>query len=131
MLNQVTLVGRLTKDPELRYTPEGKAVSNVTLAVTRNFKNAEGEYGTDFVNCTLWNRIAENTTNFCRRGSVVGITGRIQTRRYDDSEGKRRYVTEVVVETVNFMDRKPLKKNPNPENVYEDENKELYEGALQ
>ncbi len=106
MLNQVALVGRLTKDPDLRYTPEGKAVSNITLAVTRNFKNADGEYGTDFVNCTLWNRAAENTASYCQKGSVVSIVGRIHTRNYENPEGKRTYVTEVIVESVNFLDRK-------------------------
>ena len=81
MINQVTLVGRLTKDPELRYTAEGKAVSNVTIAVNRPFRNKEGEYEADFVQCTLWKKTAENTAQYCRRGSIIGITGRIQTRQ--------------------------------------------------
>lgn len=106
LINQVTLVGRLTKDPELRYTSEGKAVSNVTLAVDRPFRNKAGAYETDFINCTLWKKAAENTAQYCCRGSVVGITGRIQTRNYENQEGKRKYVTEVIAEIVQFMNMK-------------------------
>lgn len=107
MINQVTLVGRLTKDPDLRYTPDGKAVSNITLAVNRHYKNASGEIEADFVHCILWGKTAENTTNYCKKGSVLGVTGRIQTRNYDNQEGKRVYVTEVVAEGVRFLSSKP------------------------
>ncbi len=103
MINQVTLVGRLTKDPELRYTAEGKAVSNVTIAVNRPFRNKEGEYEADFVQCTLWKKTAENTAQYCRRGSIIGITGRIQTRNYENQENKKVYVTEVIAEMVQFV----------------------------
>lgn len=103
LINQVTLVGRLVKDPELRYTPEGKAVSNVTLAVNRNFRNHEGGYDADFVHCTLWKKTAENTVQYCRKGSIIGITGRIQTRNYENQDGKKVYVTEVVAEGVRFV----------------------------
>jgi single-strand DNA-binding protein len=103
LINQVTLVGRLVRDPELRYTPEGTAVSNVTLAVSRNFRNSEGQYDADFVQCTLWKKTAENTVQYCRKGSVIGITGRIQTRNYNNQEGKKVYVTEVVAESVRFV----------------------------
>lgn len=106
MLNQVILVGRLTKNPELRYTPEGKPVSNVTVALTRNFKNASGEYDTDFVHCALWNKIAENTAMYCRKGSVIGITGRIQTRSYENADGKRIFITEVIAEAVKFLGKR-------------------------
>jgi single-strand DNA-binding protein len=106
MINQVTLVGRLTKDPDLRITQEGISVTNVTVAVNRPFRNQQGEIGADFVQCTLWKRTAENTAQYCRKGSLVGITGRIQTRYYDNQEGKRVYVTEVVAETVKFLDSK-------------------------
>jgi single-strand DNA-binding protein len=106
MINQVTLVGRLTKDPDLRITPEGTAVCNLTLAVNRPFKNQHGEYETDFVHCTIWRKTAENTANFCRKGSVIGITGKIHTRNYMNQEGKRVYVTEVVAETVQFLSRR-------------------------
>lgn len=103
MINHVVLVGRLTKDPELRYTADGTAVANVTLAVSRNFRNAEGTIDTDFVQCTLWRKVAENTAHYCRKGSMIGVMGRIQTRNYENQEGKRIYVTEVVAESVRFM----------------------------
>ncbi|MGM9928493.1 MAG: single-stranded DNA-binding protein [Bacillus sp. (in: firmicutes)] len=106
MINQITLVGRLTKDPELRYTPDGIAVSNVTVALNRHYKNSDGEFEVDFVQCALWKKIAENTAQYCQKGSIVGITGRLQTRNYTNQEGKRVYVTEVVAEHVKFMDRK-------------------------
>lgn len=112
MINQVTLVGRLTKDPELRYTAEGKAVSNVTIAVNRPFKNKEGEYEADFVQCTLWKKTAENTAQYCRRGSIIGITGRIQTRNYENQDNKKVYVTEVVAEMVQFVGPKKVEAPP-------------------
>ncbi len=107
VINQVTLVGRLTKEPTLRYTMEGRAVLNVTIALNRTFKNAQGEYDADFVLCTLWGKTAENTSKFCKKGSLIGITGRIQTRNYENPDGKRVYVTEVLAESVKFMDKKP------------------------
>ncbi|MFD0050341.1 single-stranded DNA-binding protein [Actinomycetes bacterium NPDC127524] len=116
MINQVTLVGRLTRDPELRYTPEGTAVSNVTLAVNRNFRNGDGEYTADFVQCTLWKKTAENTVQYCRKGSIVGIVGRIQTRSYENQDGKKVYVTDVVAETVRFVG---TKQTENPKQEYE------------
>ncbi|WP_251552299.1 single-stranded DNA-binding protein [Neobacillus muris] len=106
MINQVILVGRLTKDPELKKTSEGTAFTMITLAVNRNYRNHNGEIDTDFVQCTLWRRAAENTVQYCRKGSVVGITGRLQSRYYD-REGKRNYVTEVAAETVRFLSGKP------------------------
>ncbi|MEH7443439.1 single-stranded DNA-binding protein [Bacillus sp. JJ1122] len=111
MINQVTLVGRITKDPELKWTPDGKAVTNITLAVNRHYKNPNGEIDADFVHCTLWGKTAENTSNYCRKGSVIGVTGRIQTRNYENQEGKRVYVTEVVAEGVRFLSSKPVKEN--------------------
>ncbi|WP_110928352.1 single-stranded DNA-binding protein [Bacillus massiliglaciei] len=107
MINQVTLVGRLTKDPELRYTGDGKAVTNITLAVDRHFRNSSGGYETDFVPCTIWKRTAENTVNYCRKGSIIGVTGRIQTRNYENQEGKKVYVTEVIADMVQFVGKKP------------------------
>ncbi len=110
MINQVTLVGRITKDPELRYTGDGVAVSNFTIALNRNFKNVNGGYDTDFVNCNIWRKPAETVANFCLKGSLIGITGRLQSRHYDNSEGKRVYVTEVVAEDIKFIS---LKNNKN------------------
>lgn len=107
MINQVTLVGRMTRDPELRLTPEGTPVVNVTLAVNRHYRNHNGDIDADFVQCTLWRKQAENTANYCHKGSVVGITGRIQTRNYENQEGKRVYVTEVIAESIRFLDKKP------------------------
>jgi single-strand DNA-binding protein len=107
MINQVTLVGRLTRDPEMKVTTEGTPVAHITLAVNRSFRNHNGEIDTDFVQCTLWRKAAENTCQYCRKGSVLGITGRLQTRHYDNREGKRVYVTEVVAETVRFLSAKP------------------------
>ena len=107
MINQVTLVGRLTKDPELKMTTEGTPVTQVTLAVSRHFRNHNGEIETDFIQCTLWRKAAENTAAYCRKGAVVGVTGRLQTRHYDNREGKRVYVTEVVAESIRFLSGKP------------------------
>lgn len=107
VINQVTLVGRLVRDPELKFTQEGTAVTNITLAVNRNYKNNEGMIDADFVQCTLWKRAAENTVQYCRKGNVIGIVGRIQTRNYTNSEGRKVYVTEVIADTVRFLDGKP------------------------
>lgn len=117
MINQVTLVGRLTRDPELKWTPDGKAVLNVTLAVNRHYKNASGDFDADFVHCALWGKTAENTSNYCRKGSVIGVTGRIQTRHYENQEGKRVYVTEVVAEGVRFLSSKPASSSEAPSAV--------------
>ncbi|MBP3039056.1 single-stranded DNA-binding protein [Bacillaceae bacterium Marseille-Q3522] len=103
MINQVTLVGRLTKKPELKITAEGTPVTNVTLAVNRHYRNQQGEIDADFVQCTLWRRMAENTAQYCDKGSLIGITGRIHTRNYENSEGRRVYVTEVIAESVRFI----------------------------
>ncbi|MFD0826515.1 single-stranded DNA-binding protein [Neobacillus sp. M.A.Huq-85] len=113
MINQVTLVGRLTKDPELKTTTDGTPVTQVTLAVSRNFRNHNGEIEADFVLCTLWRKAAENTAQYCRKGSVVGVTGRLHTRNYE-KEGKRVYITEVVGEQIRFLGAKPHAENPSP-----------------
>lgn len=102
MLNNVTLVGRLTADPSLRYTPNGKAVANFTLAVDRGFGEKKE---TDFINCQVWGKAAENTANFTNKGSLVGVTGRIQVRNYE-KDGKKVYITEVVAENVKFLGSK-------------------------
>jgi len=107
LINQVTLVGRLTRDPELKLTQEGVALTNITLAVNRNYRSTSGSIETDFVQCTLWRRAAENTVQYCQKGSIIGIIGRIQTRNYENSEGKRVYVTEVVADSVRFLGGRP------------------------
>jgi single-strand DNA-binding protein len=106
MMNRVILVGRLTADPVLRYTPTGVAVSSFTLAVNRNFTNANGEREADFINSVVWRKPAENVANYLKKGSLAGIDGRLQTRSYEDNEGKRIYVTEVVAESVQFLEPK-------------------------
>ncbi|WP_203363549.1 single-stranded DNA-binding protein [Bacillus sp. REN10] len=106
MINQVTLVGRLTKDPEIRFIADGRALLNITLAVNRPYRNQEGLSQTDFIYCTIWNKSAENTAKYCRKGSLVGVLGNIQTRNYDDKDGRRVYVTEVIVNTIRFLDKK-------------------------
>lgn len=104
MINRVVLVGRLTKDPELRYTPSGVAVARFTLAVNRTFSNASGEKETDFIQCQVWRKPAENAANFLKKGSLAGIEGRIQTGSYDGQDGKRVYTTEVVADSVQFLE---------------------------
>lgn len=104
MINRVVLVGRLTRDPELRYTPNGVPVTSFTLAVNRTFTNQQGEREADFINCIVWRKAAENVANFLRKGSLAGVEGRIQTRSYDNQEGRRVYVTEVVCDSVQFLE---------------------------
>lgn len=106
MLNNVSLVGRLTKDAELRYTPSNVAVATFTLAVNRTFKNENGEREADFINCVMWRQQAENLANWAKKGALIGITGRIQTRSYDNQQGQRVYVTEVVAETFQLLESK-------------------------
>ena len=104
MLNRVALVGRLTRDPELRRTGSGKAVTSFNLAVERNFKSDEQE--ADFINCVCWGKIAENTERYCSKGSMVSVDGRIQTRNYDNNQGQKVYVTEVIADSVQFINTK-------------------------
>ncbi|MBF0706653.1 single-stranded DNA-binding protein (plasmid) [Alkalihalobacillus hwajinpoensis] len=106
MMNRVVLVGRLTKDPELRYTPSGVAVANFTLAVNRPFTNQQGDREADFINVVVWRRQAENAANFLKKGSLAGVDGRVQTRSYDNSQGQRVFVTEVMAESVQFLEPK-------------------------
>ena len=106
MLNQVILVGRLTKDPELRETETGKKTTTITLAVPRSYKNEKGEYDTDFINCVLWTQMAETTSQYCKKGDLVGIKGRLQTRKYETEDKKTKQITEVVAEKVTFLQSK-------------------------
>lgn len=106
MINNVVLVGRLTRDPELRYTPSNVVVATFSLAVNRNFKNQAGDYEADFISCIMWRQQAENFANWLKKGALVGITGRIQTRSYDNQQGQRVYVTEVVAESFQILEKK-------------------------
>lgn len=103
-MNRVVIVGRLTRDPDLRYTPNGVAVANFTVAANRPFKNAQGENEADFINCVVWRGAAENLANYMKKGSLIGVDGRIQTRSYDDKDGKRVFVTEVLAESIQFLE---------------------------
>lgn len=104
MINNVTLVGRLTKDPELRFTSNGSAVATFNLAVNRNFTNQSGEREADFVNCVIWRKSAENLANYTKKGSLIGVVGRIQTRNYDNQQGQKVYVTEVVCDNFQMLE---------------------------
>ena len=103
MLNQSIIVGRLVSDPELRETENGNKVANVLLAVPRCYRNAEGEYETDFIKCVLWRGVAERTTEYCKKGDLIGICGRIQTRDVEQPDESLRTITEVVAEKVTFL----------------------------
>lgn len=104
MINNVVLVGRIVREPELRYTPQNTAVATFTLAVNRRFKNAQGERETDFINCVIWRQPAENLANWAKKGTLVGITGSIQVRNYENKEGQRVYVTEVLAENFQMLE---------------------------
>ncbi|MED0659841.1 MULTISPECIES: single-stranded DNA-binding protein [Bacillus] len=111
MMNRVVLVGRLTRDPELRYTPNGVAVATFTLAVNRNYTNQQGEREADFINCVVWRRPAENVANYLKKGSLAGVDGRLQTRNYEAQDGRRVYVTEVLAESVQFLEPRSASSN--------------------
>ena len=106
MINRVVLVGRMTRDPELRRTSSGAAVTSFSLAINRNFSSANGERQTDFINCVVWNKAAENVERYCSKGSLVGAEGRIQSRQYDAQDGTKRTVVEVVCDSVQFLETK-------------------------
>lgn len=106
MLNRVVLIGRLTKDPELRYSPNGVAVTNFTLAIDRKFKNAQGEKETDFIPCVMFKQLAELCANYLAKGKLASVDGRIQVRTYNDKDGQKRWVTEVIAEDVHFLSPK-------------------------
>lgn len=102
MLNNVVIVGRLTKDPEVIQTEKGNKRTFVIVAVPRSFKNSEGKYETDFIRCTLWNMVAEHTCEYCKKGDIVGVKGRIQTSTYEKDE-ELKYSTEVIAERITFL----------------------------
>lgn len=102
MLNQLVLVGRLVKKPELRETENSKKYSFITLAVPRSFKNMNGEYDTDFIDCVLWDSVAASTVKYCNKGDIVGVKGRIQTRMVEKDENKK-YLIEIIAEKVTFL----------------------------
>lgn len=119
MLNRAILVGRLTRDPDLRYTPNGIATSSFTLAVNRPFSNQQGEREADFINVVVWRKQAENAAQYLSKGSLAGVDGRIQTRSYENNSGQRVYVTEIVADSVQFLDTKSGSKPDAPRNEEE------------
>ena len=118
MINSIVLVGRLTRDPELKYTGNNVAVASFSLAVNRNFKGANGERETDFINCVIWRQQAENLANWAKKGALIGITGRIQTRSYENQQGKRIYVTEVVAESFQMLESRAAREGGNANGGY-------------
>ncbi len=104
MLNRVVLIGRLTRDPELRYTAAGLAVAQFTLAVDRSYSSAQGEKETDFIPIVVWRQLAENCANYLRKGRMAAVEGKMQTRNYENNEGRKVYVTEVIADNVRFLE---------------------------
>lgn len=113
MINRVVLVGRLTKDPEYRVTPSGVQVATFTLAINRTYTNQQGEREADFINCVVFRRPAENVNNYLSKGSLAGVEGRLQSRSYENQEGRRVYVTEVVCDNVQFLEPKDSQNSSN------------------
>ena len=120
MLNKIILIGRLTDDPELRYTANGTAVSNFTLAVQRSFKNKNGGYDADFIDIVVWRKQAETCANHLGKGRLVAVDGRLQIRSYETDEGYKRRVAEVVASDVRFLDYKNDKKSQNNQPIEEE-----------
>ncbi|MDB1693227.1 single-stranded DNA-binding protein [Enterococcus casseliflavus] len=113
MINNVVLVGRLTKDPDLKYTGNGTAVATFTLAVNRNFTNQSGEREADFISCVIWRKSAETLANYAKKGVLIGVTGRIQTRSYDNQQGQKVYVTEVIADNFQLLESKKADSSQN------------------
>ena len=121
-MNSVQLIGRLTKDIDLRYTQSGTAVGSFNLAVERNFKNADGERETDFIRCQIWRKAAENLEKFTSKGSLIGIEGSVQTRNYENNQGQRVYVTEINVDNFTLLESKKDSQNNQMGNDYNFQN---------
>ncbi len=103
MINRVVLVGRMTRDPELRRTNNGTAVTSFTLALNRNYNSADGQQA-DYINCVVWNKIAENVERYCSKGSLIGVDGRLRSRSYDNAQGQKIYIVEVICDSVQFLE---------------------------
>lgn len=112
MINRTIVTGRLVKNIEIRYTQNNIAVTQFTLAITRKFKNANGDYESDFINCVAYKSTAELLSKYVKKGDLLGIEGRIQTRNYENEEGKRIYITEIVVDSIDFLQSKKEEKSP-------------------
>ena len=125
-MNKLFLIGRLSKDIELRYTQSNKAVASTTIAVNRQKK----EDGADFINLVVWGKSAENLYNYQKKGNQIAVDGRIQTRNYEDSDGNKRYVTEVVAENIKFLDSKKQENAQNSQNIVQKSNSEILKDAM-
>ena len=121
MINRVILTGRLTNNPELKYTTSGNEVATFNLAVNRQFKNQNGEREADFIRCIIWRKSAENLTNFTHKGSLIGVEGRIQTRSYENQQGQRVYVTEVIVDSFALLESRQDNQQGAPVDVADDQ----------
>lgn len=115
MLNTYVCVGRLVADPELKQTESGKNYSNITLAVQRSYKNSEGEYETDFLDCTLWDTVAQKTAEYMKKGDMLSVRGRLETRTYENEAGEKRKVTNIIGDSVSFLQSNPKEKTNDPE----------------
>lgn len=111
MLNQVILVGRLVRDPEVIESENGKSYSQITLAAPRSFKNSEGQYDTDFIDCVTWENVAKSTAEYCKKGDIIGVKGRMQSLSFEDKEGNKQSKLEVVAEKVTFLSSRETSKN--------------------
>lgn len=117
MINNVTLVGRLTRDSELKFTSNGSAVATFNLAVNRNFKTQDGEREADFINCVIWRKHAEALANYAKKGTLIGVVGRIQTRNYENQQGQKIFVTEVVCDNFQLLERRDSSKSQSNNNT--------------
>ena len=127
MINRVVLIGRLTRDPELRRTPQGDAVTSFTLAVNRNYTSRDGQQQADFINCVVWRKPAENVERYCSKGSLVGVEGRIQTRSYDNSQGQKVYVVEVICDSVQFLETRAARERAQSQPQMQQNNDNFYD----
>ncbi|MEN4386172.1 single-stranded DNA-binding protein [Streptococcus pyogenes] len=126
MINNIVLVGRMTKDAELRYTASQVAVATFTLAVSRRFKEQNGEREADFINCVIWRQSAENLANWAKKGALIGVTGRIQTRNYENQQGQRVYVTEVVAENFQMLESRNSQQQSDQGNSSQNDNSQSF-----
>ena len=127
MINRVVLVGRMTRDPEIRRTPQGDAVTSFTLAVNRNYTSRDGQQQADFINCVVWRKPAENVERYCSKGSLVGVEGRIQTRSYDNSQGQKVYVVEVICDSVQFLETRAARERAQSQPQMQQNNDNFYD----
>ncbi|MGS7102877.1 single-stranded DNA-binding protein [Streptococcus pyogenes] len=126
MINNIVLVGRMTKDAELRYTASQVAVATFTLAVNRRFKEQNGEREADFINCVIWRQSAENLANWAKKGALIVVTGRIQTRNYENQQEQRVYVTEVVAENFQMLESRNSQQQSGQDNSSQNDNSQSF-----